>query len=122
MNQISKKKITREKPQNTSVRSFKFSRGNRIHEPPATLTPPVLIKPKNSVTKRSEQRKELVEYSIYKKLKEEVGEFFPYPGLWLEAPHALLGGRTPLEVALASQEGSEFILDMVESIKAGHFS
>ena len=62
------------------------------------------------------------EYKIYKKLKTEVGDFYPYPGLWLEAPHELLSGRTPLEIALTSPQGAEIVFDLIAAIKAGHFS
>lgn len=70
----------------------------------------------------SEDMKDREDYKIYKKLKSEVGEFYPYPGLWLEAPHELLSGRTPLEIALTSPQGAEIVYDLIASIKAGHFS
>ncbi len=76
----------------------------------------------SDVLAHSEDMKDREEYKIYKKLKSEVGEFYPYPGLWLEAPHELLSGRTPLEIALTSPQGAEIVYDLIASIKAGHFS
>lgn len=80
------------------------------------------VKATNGVTLSGEDAKGLEEYLISKKLKAEVREFYSYPGLWLEAPHELLGGRTPLEIALTSPQGTEIVLDLIASIKAGHFS
>lgn len=62
------------------------------------------------------------EFLISKQLKEELREFFPYPGLWLEAPHEMLGGRTPLELARTSREGKEIVLGLIQAMKAGSFS
>lgn len=110
MNRTPKKMTQKTKPQQSRVRVAVATREERAK--PAT----------NGATLQNNPVQGLEEYLIYKKLKEEVGEFYLYPGLWLEAPHQLLGGRTPLEIALASHEGNEFILDMIHSIKAGHFS
>ena len=122
MNRTPKKMTQKPKPQPQPRRvgAVVATREKRAKTTP--VRPPVAVKATNGATSLNEPVKGLEEYLVYKKLKEEVGEFYPYPGLWLEAPHQLLGGRTPLEIALASREGNEFILDMIQSIKAGYFS
>src|SRR5438128_945051 len=120
MNRTPRKMTQKPKPQPRRAGAFGDTREKRAKTTPAR--PPVAVKAPNGVASPNEPVKGPEEYLVYKKLKEEVGEFYPYPGLWLEAPHQLLGGRTPLEIALASHEGNEFIIDMIHSIKAGHFS
>lgn len=113
MNPVAKKNVVTQKVQKPKNGSFKSSRTNRKRKS-VTAT--------NGVLATVEDVKGFEEYLIYKKLKAEMSEFYQYPSLWLEAPHDLLGGRTPLEIATASPEGTEFIIDMIHSIKAGYFS
>ena len=114
MNQVDKKKTMTPKPRKPRAAAFQMSHSQHTTKPTG--------KAKNGAALQTIDAKELAELAVNKKLRAEVGEFYPYPALWLEAPHALLGGRTPLEVAQVSQEGYEFIFDMIQSIKAGNFS
>ena len=111
MEVVAKKKSTTQK---SNAKAFKES--GRIH------TSTARFKSKLGIAAKKITPKEFEEYLVYKQLKEEIKEFYPYPGLWLEAPHEMLGGRTPLEIALTGSAGTEIILDLIASIKAGHFS
>lgn len=113
MSPVTKKNVVTQKVQKPKTGAFVSSHTNRKRKS-ATAT--------NVVVAPVEDVRGFEEYLVYKKLKAEIGEFYQYPSLWLETPHDLLGGRTPLEIALASPEGNEFILDMIQSIKAGYFS
>lgn len=114
MNQTDKKKTVMPKSRKPSAAEFKMPSSRRTIKPAGKV--------KNGTATQTIDAKELADLVVNKNLRAEVSEFYPYPALWLEAPHALLGGRTPLEVALSSQEGYEFIFNMIQSIKAGDFS
>lgn len=117
-----KKKATARKPQQQRGKAgaFKMPGGKSWRKTAGSGA--AIAMPSNSDLPQSKESLKWEEYLIYRKLKEEMAEFYPYPGLWLETPHQLLGGRSPLEIALASPKGTEFILDMIQSIKAGYFS
>lgn len=76
----------------------------------------------SSSAKKSNNNKLYKEFLIYTQLKEEVAEFYKYPGLWLEAPHQMLGGQTPLQLALSSTSGKEVVLNLIQMIKTGMFT
>lgn len=114
MNQSDKKKTVMPRSRKPRAAAFKMSSSRHMIKPSSKV--------RNGTALQTIDAKELADLAVNKKLRAEVSEFYPYPALWLEAPHALLGGRTPLEVALSSQEGYEFISDMIQSIKAGDFS
>jgi Protein of unknown function (DUF2384) len=122
MSQVAKKKIAPPKTRIAKGGAFKLPQTNPMRKTTSVARTSVPVKAKDGVTLSGEEAKGLEEYLISKKLKAEVREFYPYPGLWLEAPHELLGGRTPLEIALTSPQGTEIILDLIAAIKAGHFS
>lgn len=85
-------------------------------------TPRIAPKSLNGSLTTVENQKEYAEFLIYKELKAEVGEFYPHPGLWLEAPHPMLGGQSPLQLALASPGGKDLVLNLIQMIKAGMFT
>lgn len=76
----------------------------------------------NGVMVKVEDKKGFEEYLIYKQLKEEISDFYPYPSLWLESPHEQLGGQTPLQLALSGPVGREVVLNLIQMIKAGMFT
>lgn len=95
------------------------------HKTPKSRTAAIQVAHKRHVKKSSPALRSMPgteEYLLYQQLKEEVGEFYPYPGLWLESPHEMLGGQTPLQVALSSPDGKETVANLIQMIKAGMFS
>ncbi|ETX08112.1 MbcA/ParS/Xre antitoxin family protein [Candidatus Entotheonella palauensis] len=48
---------------------------------------------------------------------EEVKDLVADPNLWLNAPHELLGGKTPKEVM--AQGGTQRVRDLLRAIKYG---
>lgn len=102
-------------PNKSKAKAFKGA-----PERPVTSSAP--FESKNVHSSRRTKSDEFEEYLIYKKLKEEVSEFYSYPGLWLETPHTMLGGQTPLQLALANTTGKEVVLNLIQMIKTGMFT
>ena len=122
MNQVAKKKTVTQKTRNPKAGAFKMPQANQTRKTTTITRPSVPVKATNGVTVSGEDAKGLAEYLIYKQLKAEVSEFYPYPGLWLESPHDLLGGQTPLQMAVSGSVGKEVVLNLIQMIKAGMFT
>lgn len=119
MNPIAKKKTAKPK---TKAGGISVARQRPVSATASVIAPPIPAKTLNGVSARTENQKGYDEYLIYQQLKEEVGEFYPHPGLWLESPHPMLGGQTPLQLALSSPGGKEIVWNLIQMIKSGMFS
>lgn len=118
MNPITKKKVVQPKIKTGKVPATR----NRQARQAAFVTPSRSAKSLNGVRAKASSEKEYAEFLIYKELKAEVAEFYAHPGLWLEAPHPMLGGESPLQIALASPDGKDLVLNLIQMIKAGMFT
>lgn len=123
MNKITKKRTVSPRPQppKKPTGAFKLPSGSREHKRSVAPTPSNLVKPSNGMTSSATTLKRQEEFRLYEQLKDELGDFFLHPGLWLEAPHEMLGGRTPLEIARSSSEGKEIVLGLIQAMKAGSY-
>ncbi len=119
MNPVAKKKTVTQK---TKAGVVPVARKRRAQQTTPVITPPIPAKSLNGVLARTVNKQEYEEYLIYKQLKEEVGEFYPHPGVWLESPHQMLGGQTPLQLALSSPGGKDIVWNLIQMIKSGMFS
>jgi nucleoid DNA-binding protein len=54
----------------------------------------------------SEKEKDVHGHLIFKELEDEVHELTPDPSLWLVTPHGMLGGQSPMQLALSSAGGN----------------
>lgn len=59
---------------------------------------------------------------VLTELRSKAEEVMPDSELWLTAPHDMLGGRTPLEIASSSEQGKEIVLNLIGLIKSGAFT
>lgn len=121
MNPVAKKKAVTPKTQKPKM-TVALTRKRRGDAATPAIMPAAPVLSVNGIPSYVEDRKVYEEYLIYKQLKQEVAEFTSYPGLWLESPHDMLSGQTPLQMALASSGGKEIVLNLIGMIKAGMFS
>jgi hypothetical protein len=75
-----------------------------------------MSKPAVSGTKSSTNNK------VIEELRHELEEVVLEPDLWLKTPHAMLGGKEPIELALSGKEGKEIVLNLIRLIRSGSFS
>ncbi|MGH9842289.1 MAG: antitoxin Xre/MbcA/ParS toxin-binding domain-containing protein [Blastocatellia bacterium] len=59
---------------------------------------------------------------VLTELRNKMEEVMPDSEPWLTTPHDMLGGRTPLEVASASEQGKEIVFNLIGLIKSGAFT
>ena len=119
MNPIAKKKTT---PPKTKAKATSVVSQHRGRQTAPVILAVESAQAVNGSSQRTDDRQGYEDYLIYKQLKEEVDEFYSHPGLWLESPHPMLGGQTPLQLALSSPGGKEIVWNLIQMIKAGMFS
>lgn len=66
--------------------------------------------------------KSSIKSKVLEELRRELEEVVLEPDLWLKTPHAMLGGKEPIELACSSKEGKEIVLNLIRLIKSGSFS
>ena len=124
MNRVAKKMAGSQKtqPPKRSTGAFKLPSETRLRKTSVPTLSTGLVKSANGVTPLTTKLNGQEDSLIYQRLKEEVGEFYPYPELWLEAPHGGLGGQSPLQMALSGPVGKGIVLNLIQMIKGGMFT
>ena len=63
-----------------------------------------------------------VSEELLRELRAAAREVTDAPDLWLQAPHEMFRGRSPLELASVSPKGKELVLNLIGMIKDGMFT